>query len=116
MYQKEEWVTRVEEVAARFSTGSVFEGRGSKDVPADGFSDYARQLWETIEKDGDLDLPTQRKMLSMVCTHPLTRPAPLDRAQRRHAHLPLTAPSLPARRDYFSRACPCAPRLRGLFC
>jgi len=66
VYQKDEWAARVEEVAARFSSGEVFEGRGSKDVPAEGFSDYACQLWETIEKDGDLDLPTQRKMLSMV--------------------------------------------------
>jgi len=39
-------------------------------VPAEGFSDYARQLWESIESDRDLDLPSQRKMLSMVRVMP----------------------------------------------
>jgi hypothetical protein len=45
----------------------IFQGHSGKEVPAEGFSDYARQLWESIESDKDLDLPSQRKMLSMVC-------------------------------------------------
>jgi hypothetical protein len=45
----------------------IFKGHSSKEVPAEGFSDYARQLWRSIESDEDLNLPSQRKMLSMVC-------------------------------------------------
>mmetsp|Transcript_47841 Transcript_47841/g.116488 ORF Transcript_47841/g.116488 Transcript_47841/m.116488 type:complete len:771 (+) Transcript_47841:208-2520(+) len=70
VYQKDDWEKRVGEVSQRFSSpkdkGYVFKGRDSKDVPADGFSLFASQLWHTIENDGDLDLPSQRKMLSMV--------------------------------------------------
>ena len=45
----------------------IFKGHSGKEVPVEGFSDYVRQLWESIESDKDLDLSSQWKMLSMVC-------------------------------------------------
>ena len=35
-----------------------------KNIPADGFSVYAKGIWEAIEANKDLDLPTQQELLA----------------------------------------------------
>ena len=70
VYCKDQWKADVATLSSRFLEPSaekyVFKGHTGKEVPAEGFADYAKQLWNDIEKDNDLDLPSQRKMLSIV--------------------------------------------------
>eukprot|EP00960_Hanusia_phi_P044455 756653-Hanusia_phi.AAC.1 len=70
VYCKEKWRDDVEKLAQQFVDEGrddyIFKGHGEKDVPADGIADFASQLWKDIEADNELDLPTHRKMLSMV--------------------------------------------------
>ena len=70
VYCKEQWTQDVATLSRRFldptSEKYAFKGHSGKEVPAEGFADYAKQLWTDIEKDNDLDLPSQRKMLSIV--------------------------------------------------
>ncbi|EAL44464.2 GTP-binding protein putative [Entamoeba histolytica] len=41
----------------------------NKEIPADGLSCFCEQIWETIKDNKDLDLPSQREMLSRYrCT------------------------------------------------
>jgi len=67
---KDQWLQDVKTLSTRFLEPSVekyvFKGHTGKEVPAEGFADYAKQIWSDIEKDNDLDLPSQRKMLSIV--------------------------------------------------
>jgi hypothetical protein len=35
------------------------------DVPADGLPTYAESIWDTIQSEKDLDLPSQRHMLAV---------------------------------------------------
>jgi len=69
-FQKQEWSDKVADVSARFVDAGhpkfVFKERGEKEVPADGFAEFATDLWDKIKKNEELDLPTQRKMLAMV--------------------------------------------------
>ena len=70
VFCKDQWKQDVAALSKRFLDPAaelyVFKGHSSKEVPAEGFADYAKQLWTNIEKDNDLDLPSQRKMLSIV--------------------------------------------------
>ncbi|EKX38848.1 hypothetical protein GUITHDRAFT_158461 [Guillardia theta CCMP2712] len=70
VYCKEQWKEEVESLARQFDDDAredyIFRGHGEKEVPADGIADFAGQLWRDIEADNELDLPTHRKMLSMV--------------------------------------------------
>jgi GTPase Era involved in 16S rRNA processing len=36
-----------------------------KDIPADGFYKYTKEIWNTIKMNKDLDLPTQKEMLAI---------------------------------------------------
>lgn len=36
-----------------------------KDIPADGFAKYAANIWTVIQENKDLNIPTQKEMLSM---------------------------------------------------
>jgi hypothetical protein len=45
--------------------GYIFKDAYTKDVPADGWSIYAKRIWETIMDSRDLDLPSQKEMLAM---------------------------------------------------
>ena len=47
-------------------------------IPADGFSVYARGVWEQIASNKDLDLPTQQELLAQFrCAQRLPESAPL---------------------------------------
>lgn len=42
----------------------IFKPEYHKRIPADGFSTYARGVWEAIEANKDLDLPSQQELLA----------------------------------------------------
>lgn len=42
----------------------IFNVSYHKKIPADGFSLYTREIWDTIENNKDLDLPTQQQLLA----------------------------------------------------
>ena len=46
------------------STGAVFLPVYHRRVPADGFSVYARGVWDQVVNNKDLDLPTQQELLA----------------------------------------------------
>ncbi|EPX74646.1 GTP binding protein Sey1 [Schizosaccharomyces octosporus yFS286] len=60
--------TAVDSLRARFSNSDasdyVFDPSYHKRIPADGFSLYTREIWDTIENNKDLDLPTQQQLLA----------------------------------------------------
>lgn len=43
---------------------SIFKAAYHKRIPADGFSTYAKGIWEAIEANKDLDLPSQQELLA----------------------------------------------------
>jgi protein SEY1 len=43
----------------------LFQQRYKKSVPIDGFNHYASQIWQTIQENKDLDIPTQKEMLAL---------------------------------------------------
>ncbi|EPY50765.1 GTP binding protein Sey1 [Schizosaccharomyces cryophilus OY26] len=60
--------TAVDSLRTRFANNDapdyVFDPSYHKRIPADGFSLYTREIWETIENNKDLDLPTQQQLLA----------------------------------------------------
>ncbi|WBW72176.1 ER fusion GTPase, atlastin Sey1 [Schizosaccharomyces osmophilus] len=60
--------TAVDSLRTRFSNSDapdyVFDPSYHKRIPADGFSLYTREIWDTIENNKDLDLPTQQQLLA----------------------------------------------------
>lgn len=45
-------------------SSTVFKPEYHKRIPADGFSMYAKGIWEAIENNKDLDLPSQQELLA----------------------------------------------------
>eukprot|EP00761_Pharyngomonas_kirbyi_P007083 gb/GECH01007092.1/.p1 GENE.gb/GECH01007092.1/~~gb/GECH01007092.1/.p1 ORF type:complete len:908 (+),score=244.09 gb/GECH01007092.1/:1-2724(+) len=46
------------------SDGYVFRDIESKNVPIDGLEHYALNIWDTIQDNKDLDIPTQKEMVA----------------------------------------------------
>lgn len=46
------------------SNSTLFRSEYHKRIPADGFSTYAKGVWEAIEANKDLDLPSQQELLA----------------------------------------------------
>lgn len=67
--KRAEFDDAVDRLRLRFSDSSdpdyVFTDDIKKTVPADGFFNYASTIWKTISEDKDLDLPSQKEMLSV---------------------------------------------------
>lgn len=78
--QPEKFVTEVQRLSNRFHEGyrdpkraalqadddsaGVFLSEYHRRIPADGFPTYASNVWEQIESNKDLDLPTQQELLA----------------------------------------------------
>lgn len=60
---------QVEQLKHRFLDPSneerILSQHYKKDIPADGFARYAENIWNTILDNKDLNIPTQKEMLSM---------------------------------------------------
>eukprot|EP00178_Gracilaria_changii_P013765 TRINITY_DN3878_c0_g1_i1.p1 TRINITY_DN3878_c0_g1~~TRINITY_DN3878_c0_g1_i1.p1 ORF type:complete len:817 (-),score=140.60 TRINITY_DN3878_c0_g1_i1:4537-6987(-) len=66
VYCPNEFEEKVGELKERFHGGDIFEKEYSRGVAADGFSEYARSVWETIRANKELDIPSQKEMLAHV--------------------------------------------------
>ncbi|KAK7207424.1 RHD3/Sey1 [Myxozyma melibiosi] len=67
--QPEQFFTAVDQLGNRFiadakDTNYVFDPKFHRNVPADGWSIYAKSIWEQIELNKDLDLPTQQVLVA----------------------------------------------------
>eukprot|EP01027_Heterolobosea_sp_BB2_P017215 GEZU01024412.1.p1 GENE.GEZU01024412.1~~GEZU01024412.1.p1 ORF type:complete len:621 (-),score=134.70 GEZU01024412.1:110-1891(-) len=51
----------------------VFKAEYKKAVPIDGFEHYASTIWETIQANKDLDIPTQKEMLAIYRCSEISR-------------------------------------------
>ncbi|ORY84224.1 protein SEY1 [Protomyces lactucae-debilis] len=63
----DEFAKQVALLRDRFSDASsngLFKPEYHKRIPADGFSHYAKGIWDTILSNKDLDLPTQQELLA----------------------------------------------------
>lgn len=69
VYREKDFFEEVDKLRDRFVNPSnnkyLFQAKYKKNVPIDGFQFYASSIWETILKNKDLDLPTQKEMLAM---------------------------------------------------
>ncbi|KAI0565330.1 GB1/RHD3-type guanine nucleotide-binding (G) [Gracilaria domingensis] len=66
VYCPKEFEEQVAELKKRFHGGDIFKKEYSRGVAADGFSEYARSVWETIRANKELDIPSQKEMLAHV--------------------------------------------------
>lgn len=87
--QADKFASEVENLGARFTTGNPSEKPGShgeheleggvflpeyhRRIPADGFSAYAEGVWDQIESNKDLDLPTQQELLAQFRCDEISR-------------------------------------------
>ena len=72
--QPDRFVSDIQKLGKRFREGSkarlsedasgVFLPEYHRRIPADGFSMYASGIWDQIESNKDLDLPTQQELLA----------------------------------------------------
>lgn len=67
--QPEKFISAVDELGNRFISDAkdenyVFSPKFHRNVPADGWSIYAKSIWEQIELNKDLDLPTQQILVA----------------------------------------------------
>lgn len=53
--------------------GGVFLSEYHRRIPADGFSIYAEQVWDTIVNNKDLDLPTQQELMAQFRCDEISR-------------------------------------------
>lgn len=53
--------------------GGVFLSEYHRRIPADGFSIYAQQVWDTIVNNKDLDLPTQQELMAQFRCDEISR-------------------------------------------
>lgn len=53
--------------------GGVFLPEYHRRIPADGFSIYAEQVWDTIVNNKDLDLPTQQELMAQFRCDEISR-------------------------------------------
>lgn len=49
---------------AKGTKEAIFKQEYHKRIPADGFSTYAKGIWEAVEANKDLDLPSQQELLA----------------------------------------------------
>ncbi|KAI9834461.1 MAG: Dynamin-like GTPase that mediates homotypic ER fusion [Phylliscum demangeonii] len=54
-------------------SGGVFLPEYHRRIPADGFPKYAESVWEQIESNKDLDLPTQQELLAQFRCDEISR-------------------------------------------
>src|ERR1700722_3663252 len=88
LYQPEQFVKEVGIMATRFREGhrdprrdslkGEFEGgiflpEYHRRIPADGFSHYAKGVWDQIVNNKDLDLPTQQELLAQFRCDEISR-------------------------------------------
>lgn len=88
-FQSDQFVSEVTKLSTRFRDGvrdpkrdalmddssdqGLFLPEYHRRIPADGFSVYAEGIWEQIESNKDLDLPTQQELLAQFRCDEISR-------------------------------------------
>ena len=83
-HEPQRFLTEVEKLGGRFSAGhrsiegqklvgGVFLPEYHRRIPADGFSMYAKGVWDQIVHNKDLDLPTQQELLAQFRCDEISR-------------------------------------------
>lgn len=62
--QREQFMSQTSELRKRFVKGDAFRPEYHRKVPIDGWPMYAEQVWQQIEENKDLDLPTQQILVA----------------------------------------------------
>jgi hypothetical protein len=69
VHKSKEFKAQVAELKHRFldpkNPDRLLSKNYKKDIPADGFAKYATNIWSVIQENKDLNIPTQKEMLSM---------------------------------------------------
>lgn len=69
VHKSKEFKRQVQELKHRFLDPThpdrLLSKNYKKDIPADGFAQYADNIWSVIQENKDLNIPTQKEMLSM---------------------------------------------------
>jgi hypothetical protein len=66
-YSYDNFIKEVNDLKKRFDSSNeetVFKKEYNKNIPADGLSAFTENIWNTIKSDKNLDIPSQREMLS----------------------------------------------------
>lgn len=88
-----EFTAKGAELRRRFQENEVFLDEYCRGVAADGFSEYARSVWETIRANRELDIPSQKEMLAHVRCEQIAKEA---LANAETALVPLRSKVLPS--------------------
>lgn len=75
LLMEQSFLERGAELRRRFCDGEVFQEEYQSGIAADGFSEYARNVWETIRANRELDIPSQKEMLAHVRCEQIGREA-----------------------------------------
>lgn len=62
--QEEKFSEGVRELREDFISGKLFDPAYHRSIPIDGWPHYAEQIWEQVELNKDLDLPTQQILVA----------------------------------------------------
>lgn len=69
IYEEESFKNQVSQLRTRFlsstSEDPFLTPEYKKDIPADGFAHYLEEIWKAIQENKDLNLPSQKEMLSV---------------------------------------------------
>lgn len=81
-FQPKEFEQAVDQLGMRFREGHKDTSEGGillpeyhRKIPADGFAHYAEGIWDQIESNKDLDLPTQQELLAQFRCDEIAREA-----------------------------------------
>ncbi|KAI5289438.1 Dynamin-like GTPase that mediates homotypic ER fusion [Ascosphaera aggregata] len=99
-FQPKEFEQAVDKLGMRFCEGAkgspesgILLPEYHRRIPADGFAHYAEGIWDQIESNKDLDLPTQQELLAQFRCDELSREAlvhfdeiinPFEKVQAQH--------------------------------
>jgi len=68
IFLPEQFEDEVEQLKGRFYNSEdpnyVFKPKYHRGIPADGFSNYAENIWDQVAYNHDLDIPTQQQLLA----------------------------------------------------
>jgi protein SEY1 len=68
-YEKSKFIEQIADLRQKLTNkshpGYLWNQSYITDVPADGFDIYAKNIWDVVKDNRDLDLPSQKEMLAL---------------------------------------------------
>lgn len=69
VYRKAEFIEQAAALRKKLTDSSdpgyLWNKKYKTDIPADGFDIYAKNIWQVVKENRDLDLPSQKEMLAL---------------------------------------------------